>query len=80
MYMRRHKHLALLQAILDMIRQHGHPVHLYKVQAHTGLVGNEMADEAAKAATNRTADTQTCDVTATTPLHKLYVLAYVPCY
>ena len=45
-----HKHRHLLEAIVAEVGTGDVPVTLYKVAAHTGLVGNEIADECARAA------------------------------
>ena len=45
-----HKHQDLIKAIDTLIRASTEPIHLYKVPAHQGVVGNEHADEIAKAA------------------------------
>jgi ribonuclease HI len=41
------KNKALIQKIVDFIRASPHHIHLQKVTAHTGIPGNELADEAA---------------------------------
>jgi ribonuclease HI len=45
-----HKHQDLIKAIDTLICSSPEPIHLYKVTAHQGVVGNEQADEIAKAA------------------------------
>jgi len=43
-----HRHQNLLKHIAEQIKQSPDTVHLYKVKAHTGIEGNEKADEMAK--------------------------------
>ena len=50
MYMQQHKHAPLLRTITDHIRAAPSTIYLYKVPAHSGLVGNERADQLAKEA------------------------------
>jgi ribonuclease HI len=45
-----HKHQDLIKAIVALTRSSPEIVHLHKVTAHQGVVGNEQADEIAKAA------------------------------
>jgi ribonuclease HI len=45
-----HQHNALLNSIADCILRSSQPIHLYKVKGHANIIGNEMADEIAKAA------------------------------
>ena len=45
-----HPHRDLLQAIITAIGRTDGVVHLYKVPAHAGIVGNEVANDAAMAA------------------------------
>lgn len=42
-----HRHAALLQEMRDSIHALHHPIHLYKVKSHIGVVGNERADQIA---------------------------------
>jgi ribonuclease HI len=44
-----HRHNNLLRSIVDLIQQSPEPIHLHKVKAHAGIVGNEKADAIAKA-------------------------------
>jgi ribonuclease HI len=83
--MERHTHRPLLELIASEILERcraGQPVHLIKVSAHSGIVGNEMADELAKAAGSRSADggpseeVMICPAPAETPMHKLYWPVY----
>jgi ribonuclease HI len=50
MSLRLHQHRRLLAAISDRIRQAPTPVHLLKVKAHSGVIGNERADALARQA------------------------------
>ena len=76
--MQRHKHKPMLDAIAQTIRDQGRVVRLYKVKAHAGVVGNELADETAKAAAHalmphkaeaasQAPALNTCDVSAVPP-------------
>ena len=76
--MERHLHRPILQliveAIVDRARQE-RPVHLIKVAAHSGIVGNEHADELAKLAGSGGGEEQqveTCPASADTPMHDLF--------
>jgi hypothetical protein len=44
-----HRHNALLRSIADAIERSAGTVHLYKVAAHAGIIGNEAADAIAVA-------------------------------
>ncbi len=46
--MKEHRHLNLLQHIVEQIKNSTNPITLYKVKARTGIQGNERADEIAK--------------------------------
>lgn len=46
---REHIHLSILQSIVQAIQDAPGPVHLWKVESHIGVVGNERADKAAVA-------------------------------
>eukprot|EP00983_Pelagomonas_calceolata_P059003 1145735-Pelagomonas_calceolata.AAC.3 len=50
MRMRTHLHAELIQAISNVLEHSLHPVHLYKVKAHSGIIGNEGVDACARAA------------------------------
>jgi ribonuclease HI len=54
-----HRHLSILQEIVQEIRNAPGQVHVHKVMAHTGIIGNEVADQAAVrlASGESTADT-----------------------
>ena len=45
--MHEHRHRDLLASIVSLIERSPTPVHIYKVKAHIGVVGNERADELA---------------------------------
>jgi len=52
---RRHKYPSLIAAIVDLIHTSPEQVSLFKVKAHTGVIGNECTDALAKhAAMNNT--------------------------
>jgi ribonuclease HI len=42
-----HRHLSILQEIVQEIRKAPGQIHVHKVMAHTGIIGNEVADQAA---------------------------------
>jgi hypothetical protein len=46
-----HRHKQLLEDIVQLVTESAQAVQLYKVKSHIGMVGNEIADELAKAAT-----------------------------
>eukprot|EP00983_Pelagomonas_calceolata_P066446 1149050-Pelagomonas_calceolata.AAC.1 len=74
MRMRSHLHAELIQAISSVLEHSPHPVHFYKVKAHSGIIGNEGADAYARTA----ALTDTTDITlpdARDPLHNFYWLS-----
>jgi hypothetical protein len=74
MYMWGHKHAPLLQTIADEhIKAAPSVIHLYKVPAHAGLIGNERADQLAKEAAEEECDArEVCLVSADTPMHSMY--------
>jgi ribonuclease HI len=45
-----HKHRELLEDIIEALRKRKYPLVIYKVKSHTGITGNEIADQAAKLA------------------------------
>ena len=58
-----------------MVRRNDKPIKLFKVKAHMGIVGNELADEAANEAVNKIragTDIPMCDAPAYTPHHNMY--------
>ena len=55
-----HKHQNLLRAITTLIRDSKQPINIYKVPAHCGIIGNEHADETAKAAAKGDALEEEC--------------------
>ena len=65
---------TIVEAIVDRAKQ-GHPVHLMKVAAHSGIVGNEHADELAKLAGDggeEERNVETCPASADTPMHDMF--------
>jgi hypothetical protein len=58
--MRHHKNKHMLMSILQKVQSSGQTIRIFKVKAHTGVLGNEYADEAAKRATELLADDRTC--------------------
>jgi ribonuclease HI len=50
--MREHRHLKLLQHIVQTITDSICQVHIWKVKSHVGIVGNERADETAVEVSN----------------------------
>jgi hypothetical protein len=81
-----HIHRPLLQMTAEAIlarHTNGKHTHLLKVSAHSGVVGNEMADELAKAASgepeadaNNNGETKVCPAPSSTPMHELYWPVY----
>jgi ribonuclease HI len=74
-----HLHHPLLRDIAQEIVARcnaGKPVHLMKVSAHCGIVGNEAADELAKAAgqpsDSEAASVEVCHASHLPPMHSLY--------
>lgn len=57
-----HKHQSLIQAIVDLIKPSREPIHLHKVPAHVGVIGNELADEIAKGAAKGDIPEEDCRV------------------
>lgn len=45
--MQEHRHQRLIGSIIEIIKSSQHPIHIYKVKSHIGIVGNEIADEIA---------------------------------
>jgi hypothetical protein len=45
--MKEHRHLHLLQGIVDVIHGASTEIHVWKVKSHIGIAGNEEADKAA---------------------------------
>ena len=71
MRMRYHLHAELIHAISTIIEHSPHPIHFYKVKAHSGIIGNEGADACARTA----ALSDTVDITlpdARDPFHNFY--------
>jgi hypothetical protein len=79
--MERHIHRPILHLIAEAVvsrARRGKPTRLIKVAAHSGIVGNERADELAKRAGEPAEDddVQACPAPATTPLHDLFWPTY----
>jgi ribonuclease HI len=74
MTLRRHAHRPLLEAIVLLLRERTGPVTLGKCKAHSGIVGNELADCAARKATN----SNQCDITCEVDPHP-FACMYWPC-
>jgi len=55
-----HQHNLLLQSIAHRIQNSKQTIHLYKVKGHSYLIGNEKADEIAKAAAKGDAPLDCC--------------------
>ena len=70
--------LGMLMSILQKVQSSGQTIRIYKVKAHTGVLGNEYADEAAKRATELLADDRTsqqpvaCAADAAPPYTDMY--------
>eukprot|EP00983_Pelagomonas_calceolata_P056144 1144455-Pelagomonas_calceolata.AAC.3 len=74
MRMRKHLHAELIQDISNLLEHSPHPVHFYKVKAHSGIIGNEGADACARTpALSNTIDIALPD--ARDPFHKFYWLS-----
>jgi ribonuclease HI len=75
------KHLPLLQAIVEQLRNRAHQqqaTHILKVRAHTGVDGNEKADAGATSVSKGTAEPErTCDID-NKPLHHIWWIAREP--
>ena len=66
------KNRPLISQIVDYIRASPHHITLQKVKAHTGIPGNELADDAARHATRLvqyTTDMPSCDTDPHPPSH-----------
>ena len=77
MRMRYHIHAELIHAILSIIEHSPHPIHFYKVKAHSGIIGNEGADACARTA----AVFDTVGITlpdTRDPFHNFYWLSLKP--
>eukprot|EP00983_Pelagomonas_calceolata_P112731 1159912-Pelagomonas_calceolata.AAC.7 len=73
MRMRTYLHAELIQVISNVLEHSPHPIHFYKVKAHSGIIGNEGANACAHAA----ALMDTTDVAlpdARDPFHNFYWL------
>jgi hypothetical protein len=55
-----HRHKRLLEAIVDAIKQSDNTIQLIKVKSHTGIVGNEVADQLAGRATGAQNNKHAC--------------------
>eukprot|EP00983_Pelagomonas_calceolata_P005719 188084-Pelagomonas_calceolata.AAC.1 len=74
MRMRNRLHAELIQAVSDLLEHSPHPIHFYKVKAHSDIIGNEGADPCARtAALSDTIDIALPD--ARDPFHNLYWLS-----
>jgi hypothetical protein len=72
--MRYHLHAELIHAISTISENSPHPIHFYKVKAHSGIVGNEGADACARnAALSDNIDVVFPD--ARDPFHNIYWLS-----
>ena len=56
---RTHKHKQILTEIVHLLVSRTQPVEIYKVRAHTGVLGNEKVDKLAKEAHDLTSDDAT---------------------
>ena len=45
--LREHRHRTILESLAQAVRDHTGTIHLWKVKSHTGIVGNELADQTA---------------------------------
>jgi ribonuclease HI len=75
------KHLPLLQAILEQLRNralHARPTNILKVRAHTGVLGNESADAGATSVSKGTAHAQRTCTVDNKPLHNIWWVAREP--
>ena len=73
MSLRTHKHTDLLMAIIDLIRESDEEITIMKIKAHNQHIGNEVADQVAKKATN---PNETCDLTLPMSAEPSYVKGY----
>eukprot|EP00983_Pelagomonas_calceolata_P004068 132303-Pelagomonas_calceolata.AAC.1 len=48
MRMRNHLHAELIQAISNLLEHLPYSIHFYKVQTHSGIIGNEGAHACAR--------------------------------
>eukprot|EP00983_Pelagomonas_calceolata_P002406 80904-Pelagomonas_calceolata.AAC.1 len=74
MRIRNHLHAELIQAISTMLEHSLHPIHSYKVKAHSGIIRNEGADAQGRTA----ALTDTTDIAppdARDPFHNIHWLS-----
>jgi hypothetical protein len=46
--MKRHEHAKLVETIVHHLQQYKDTIHIYKVKAHAGILGNKCADAIAK--------------------------------
>jgi hypothetical protein len=42
-----HRHRQVLEALANAVKDHPGTVHLWKIKSHTGIIGNELADNTA---------------------------------
>jgi ribonuclease HI len=71
-------HRPLVLAILAQLQAAPAPVQLIKVKAHTGVVGNELADQAAAVARANVEAGSPCDMACSVAPHEL-ARTYWPC-